>query len=126
MRLAIPLLTLLTGAAFAAGYDPSPALDPVNAAPQIYALKLENEYVRAIETRARPGELTPMHSHPGRAVVFLDDCVDRRVNDAGEIGETAYAEGDVVWAPAQTHGDYRYTFTEECRLIEIEVKAAAE
>ena len=108
-----------------AGYDPSPALDPLKAAPEIYSLKLENDHVRAIETRARPGERTPLHSHPGRAAVFLNDCVDRRANDKGDIVERKFAGGDVVWAPAETHGDFKYTFVEECRIIEIEVKAAA-
>lgn len=106
------------------GYDPSPALDPVAIAPGIYSLKLENDYVRAIETRARPGELTPLHSHPGRAVVFLNDCVDRRTNEKGEIVERKFAAGEVLWAPAETHGDFRYAFLAECRIVEVEVKAA--
>lgn len=122
MKLAASLVAAIL--AVGAGYDPSPALDPLKAAPQIYSLKLENDYVRAIETRARPGEFTPLHSHPGRAAVFLNDCVDRRANDKGEIVERKFAAGDVFWAPAETHGDFKYTFLEECRIIEIEVKAA--
>lgn len=106
------------------GYDPSPALDPLKAAPQIYSLKLENDHVRAIETRARPGELTPLHSHPGRAVVFLNDCVEIRVDERGMASDRIFKAGDVLWAPAETHGDFRYRFTDECRIIEVEVKAA--
>lgn len=106
------------------GFDPSPALDPVRAAPQIYATKLDNEHVRAILTTARPGELTPLHSHPGRAAVFLNDCLDRRVSEKGETVERKFLAGEVVWAPAETHGNYRYSFVEECRIIEVEVKAA--
>ena len=100
------------------------ALDPLIVAPHIYAKKLENDHVRAILTTARPGELTPLHSHPGRAAVFLNDCVDRRTDDKGETVERKFAAGDVLWAPAETHGDFRYTFVEECRIIEIEVKGA--
>ncbi len=99
-------------------------LDPIAAAPQIYSLKLENEHVRAIQTTARPGEFTPLHSHPGRAAVFLNDCIDRRVDENGEPVERKFSAGDVLWAPAETHGDFRYTFVEECRIIEVEVKAA--
>lgn len=99
-------------------------LDPVAVAPQIYATKLENEHVRAILTTARPGEFTPMHRHPGRVAVFLNDCVDRRTNDKGEISERKFAAGDALWAPAETHGDFNYAFVEECRIIEVEVKAA--
>lgn len=103
---------------------PVEKLDPVVAAPHIYATKLENEHVRAILTTARPGEFTPLHSHPGRAAVFLNDCLDRRTNDKGETVERKFAAGDVLWAPAETHGEFRYTFVEECRIIEVEVKAA--
>lgn len=122
MKLAVSLFAVLL--ASIAGYDPSPALDPLKAAPEIYSLKLENEHVRAIETRARPGEFTPLHSHPGRAAVFLNDCVDRRTNEKGEAVERKFAAGDVLWAPAETHGDFRYTFLSECRIVEVEVKAA--
>ena len=107
-----------------AGYDPSPDLDPLTTAPQIYSLKLENEHARAIQTTARPGEWTPLHSHPGRVAVFLNDCVDRRTNDKGDIVERKFTAGDAVWAPAETHGDFAYTFVEECRILEVEVKAA--
>jgi len=99
-------------------------IDPVAVAPEIYSTKLENDYVRTILTTARPGEWTPMHSHPGRVAVFLNDCVDRRANDKGEIVERKFAAGDAVWAPAETHGDFNYAFVAECRIIEVEVKAA--
>jgi hypothetical protein len=103
---------------------PKAELDPVKVAPDIYAAKLENDYVRAILTTARPGEFTPLHAHPGRAAIFLNDCIDRRTGDKGETIERKFAAGDVVWAPAETHGAFRYTFVEECRIIEVEVKGA--
>jgi len=96
----------------------------VAVAPEIYSIKLENDYVRTILTTARPGEFTPLHSHPGRVAVFLNDCVDRRVNDKGETVERKFTAGDAVWAPAETHGDFNYAFVDECRIIEVEVKAA--
>lgn len=107
--------------------DVNPAtvnLDPVAAAPHIYSVRIENEYVRAIETRARPGEYTPLHSHPGRAVVFLNDCIELKVDDEGMASDRVFKAGDVLWAPAETHGDFRYRFTDECRIVEVEVKAA--
>jgi len=99
-------------------------LDPVTAAPQIYSLRLENDYVRAIETRARPGEFTPLHSHPGRVAVFLNDCIEINVDEAGMASDRTFKAGDVIWAPAETHGNFRYRFADECRIIEVEVKAA--
>lgn len=123
MKLAASLVALIVSGA---GFDPSPALDPVKAAPGIYTLKLENDYVRAIQTTARPGELTPLHSHPGRAAVFLDDCIELRGDEEGMASDRVFKAGDVLWADAETHGDFRYRFTKECRIIEIEVKAAAQ
>jgi hypothetical protein len=99
-------------------------LDPVRLAPQIYATKLENEHVRAILTTARPGEFTPMHAHPGRVAVFLDDCVERRAKETGETVERKFAAGEVLWAPAEIHGDFKYSFLAECRIVEVEVKGA--
>lgn len=121
---AIAAIGLACGAAGCAAAAPAASLDPVAVAPEIYATQLENEHVRAILTTARPGERTPMHSHPGRAAIFLNDCLDRRVNDKGETIERQFAAGAVLWAPAETHGDFRYTFVEECRIIEVEVKQA--
>lgn len=122
----ISALTILTAcdASSAPEAEAAASLDPIAVAPQIYSLKLENDYVRAIQTTARPGEFTPLHSHPGRAAVFLDDCIDWRTNEKGEPVETRFAAGDVLWAPAETHGAFHYTFVEECRIIEVEVKAA--
>lgn len=108
----------------AAGATSEAYIDPVAVAPQIYSTKLENDYVRTILTTARPGEFTPLHSHPGRVAVFLNDCIDRRTNDKGETVERKFAAGDALWAPAETHGDFTYTFVAECRIIEVEVKAA--
>lgn len=120
------LFLLMFGAACASSPPAAPPqlLDPVALAPQIYSVKLENDHVRAIQTTARPGEYTPLHSHPGRVAVFINDCIDRRTNDKGETVERKFAAGEVVWGPAETHGDFNYTFVEECRIIEVEVKAA--
>lgn len=109
---------------FASGAAPQAYIDPVAVAPEIYSVKLENDYVRTILTTARPGEFTPLHSHPGRVAVFLNDCTDRRIDGKGETIERKFAAGDAVWAPAETHGDFKYTFAGECRIIEVEVKAA--
>ncbi len=117
-------IVAMAAAFCAAGAAETSYIDPVAVAPQIYATKLENEHVRTILTTARPGEFTPLHSHPGRVAVFLNDCVDRRTNDKGEIIERKFSAGDAVWAPAETHGGFAYTFVEECRILEVEVKAA--
>ena len=112
----------LAGCAGLQNHDPSSDLDPVLVAPHIYSNQLENEHVRAIGVRIRPGVETPVHSHPGRAVVFLTPCVLRPVSAEGVEEVIRYETGDVVWAPAEIHGGYSYPVSEECRLVEVEVK----
>ncbi|MDX1626231.1 MAG: hypothetical protein R3323_06935 [Wenzhouxiangellaceae bacterium] len=123
-----PGAALLLAAAVSAGcaspqvHDPSSELDPVKAAPDIYTNELENEHVRTIGVTIRPGAITPVHSHPGRVVVFLTPCVLRPVSDDGIERVIRYEVGDVEWAPAEVHGGYSYPVTEECRVVEVEVK----
>ena len=121
---AFGLLVLVVACAAGPAENAARDLDPVRVAPEIYATRLENEHVRVIETTARPGEFTPLHSHPGRVAVFLNDCVDRRTNDKGEWTTRKFKAGEAVWAPAETHGNFAYTFAEECRILEVEVKGA--
>jgi hypothetical protein len=109
---------------FASAAAPQAYIDPVAVAPEIYSIKLENDYVRTILTTARPGEFTPLHSHPGRVAIFLNDCTQIDVDGRGMASDRVFKAGDAVWAPAETHGDFRYRFTAECRIIEVEVKSA--
>ena len=38
--------------------------DAVKVAPHVYKVALENDRVRVLETRMKPGDKTSMHSHP--------------------------------------------------------------
>jgi quercetin dioxygenase-like cupin family protein len=44
------------------------AQDPVRLSPQYYNVLLENEHVRVLEYRLKPGEKESMHSHPAGIV----------------------------------------------------------
>jgi mannose-6-phosphate isomerase-like protein (cupin superfamily) len=45
-------------------------LDAVAAAPGFHRVLLENERVRVLETRIRPGEVVPLHTHRWPAVYY--------------------------------------------------------
>ncbi|PYJ67167.1 MAG: hypothetical protein DME76_15800, partial [Verrucomicrobia bacterium] len=44
------------------------AQDPVKTSPQYYKVLLENDQVRVLEYRLKPGEKEPTHSHPAGVV----------------------------------------------------------
>jgi quercetin dioxygenase-like cupin family protein len=48
-------------------------LDPVKFSPQHYTVRLENDRVRALEWRLKPGGQEPMHSHPDGVLIVLAD-----------------------------------------------------
>ena len=87
-----------------AGPAPQPvALDPVKLSPQMYTLLLENEHVRVLEFRCKPGEKEPLHSHP--AMVAYSPTASK-VRDTPRDGETVEREtkpGTAVWVEAATH-----------------------
>ena len=45
--------------------------DPVKAAPKAFKVILENDRVRVLDYRAKPGEKEPMHSHPDSFIYSL-------------------------------------------------------
>jgi beta-alanine degradation protein BauB len=50
----------------------TPTLDPVAISPQLYTVRLENDRLRVLEYRLKPGKEEPMHSHPPGVVFALD------------------------------------------------------
>ena len=96
-------------------------LDPVKLAPHIYEIVLENEHVRVLKVTARPGVDSPVHSHPDRVLVGLNQC-----NAKGNDGQRVTSEAGVVtWEQAVTHGGQPTTVVNECLFIEVELKQAA-
>lgn len=64
-------------------------------------IRLQNGYVRVLETRLEPGEETLAHSHPIDAVViFLTDGRFRVEQDNGAVDESEVRADQVVWGAA--------------------------
>lgn len=60
-------------------------LDALVAAPEHHTLLFENEAVRMLDTRIRPGERTPVHTHRWPAVLYiLSWSAFVRRNDRGD------------------------------------------
>lgn len=47
------------------------ALDAMTKAPDHHAVLLENDSVRVLDTRVRPGERTPVHAHEWPATLYV-------------------------------------------------------
>jgi beta-alanine degradation protein BauB len=77
--------------------------DPVVTDPELYRCVFENDRVRVLEYRDRPGDRTREHDHPDMVVIPLS-TIRRRQRMGGdrevEFTRTAF---DAFWADAMTH-----------------------
>jgi hypothetical protein len=76
--------------------------DPVKTDPDFYSVVFENERVRVLEYRDRPGDRTSLHSHPDMVIVPLA-TFRRRLTVDGRTVEVEKVAHDAGWVPAQTH-----------------------
>lgn len=114
----VPGLLLLVPAAR------SVAQDPLAANPGKYKVLLENERVRVLEFRDKPGDKAVMHSHPDYLVYVLGPSQRKFLNADGTTRETSMKAGEVTWRPAETHAGENVGTTES-HVILIELKAPA-
>ncbi len=113
----VPLLLLAAVVGSAAVPKP---LDPVAVAPHIYSLEFQNERVRVLKQTIRSDETQPLHAHPDRLMVYLQTCGWLEDDGAGGQRMQQYNIGDVVWAPAETHGGDTPDVVQDCIVLEVE------
>lgn len=97
------LIALLPGLALA---ESAQAQDAAMAQPSSYKVVFENDKLRALEYRARPGMGVcgqGMHSHPAHLTVVLYDGKARLKTPDGKVTEGSSKIGDVFWSEAETH-----------------------
>ncbi|MGB5346644.1 MAG: hypothetical protein WBN23_10815 [Woeseia sp.] len=117
---AAALIIFVTGLACGAGI--SGALDPAQVAPHIYRVALDNERVRVLDVTVRNGEMSPLHKHPDRLVVYLNACAWLEVTGDGKRRMQSFTTGDIVWEPGMMHGAEPSRVVHDCRQLEIELK----
>lgn len=108
--------------AFSVVSSQTSSLDPATLAPHIYQVELENERVRVLRVTARPGETPPLHSHPDRVLVYVNECSAVIATEDGGTRKLAFGAADVAWLPGETHGNQPNTVESECEILEIEIK----
>ena len=76
--------------------------DAVKIAPHVYTPVIDNDRVRVLESRMRPGDKTAMHAHPAMVVVALD-AGTYRFTMSGETAELDVPVGQPMYMDAVDH-----------------------
>jgi quercetin dioxygenase-like cupin family protein len=104
-----------------APYSVPPDKDPVKLSSKYYKVHVDNEHVRVLEYRLKPGQKEQMHSHPCGVVYSLTGPKMRVTSADGATAESEGAAGQVVWRDPTTHAIENIGKT-EARAIAIEIK----
>lgn len=77
-------------------------MDPTHTNPELYRAVFENDRVRVLEYRDRPGDATHPHVHPDSVMLTLSSF-RRRVSSGGRSVDVELDAGEVRWVGAQEH-----------------------
>jgi quercetin dioxygenase-like cupin family protein len=98
--------------------------DPVRLSPQFYTVKAENDRVRVLEYRLKPGEKEVMHSHPSYVVYFFGPATLRATGPDGKTSDTSVTDGEVLIRDPLSHAVENVGTTElHALLIELRPEA---
>lgn len=105
------------------------SLDAMVAAPEHHEVLLENEQVRVLDSRIKPGETVPIHTHRWASVLHILGTSDFIRYDAegntvfdSRTADSQIQTGAVVWSPALRPHSVENIGDTEIRVISIEVK----
>ena len=94
--------------------------DPAATNPDLYRVILENERVRVLEYRDRPGDRTTPHGHPDSVMITLS-AFRRRLIDGDRSADVELTGGLARWLPEQEHAGENIGET-ETHVIFVELK----
>jgi quercetin dioxygenase-like cupin family protein len=97
------------------------ATDPVKAHPEFYTVRIDNEWVRVLEYRLKPGQKEPMHSHPHGFVYMLGDARARVTLANGTSSIVEDHADDLAWRGPTTHA-YENVGNTDVHAIGVELK----
>lgn len=95
--------------------------DPVVTDPRLYTTIFENDQVRVLEYRDRPGDSTHPHRHPDSVMITLS-AFRRRIHANGQEVEVELPAGEARWVGAQSHIGSNIGTT-ETHTIFVELKS---
>ncbi|WP_432824582.1 cytoplasmic protein [Dactylosporangium sp. CA-092794] len=97
--------------------------DPVVTDPDHYTVIFENDRVRVLEYRDRPGDRTRPHRHPD-SVMYTVTAFRRRISDGHRAVDVDLPAGAVRWVGAQEHSGHNVGET-PTHSIFVELKEPA-
>lgn len=103
-------------------------LDALIAAPKHHVVLLENESVRVLDTRVRPGETVPLHTHRWPSALYFMSWSDfvRRDAEGKVVADSRaggkFPEGSAVWSGPLAPHTLENVGATELRAISVEVK----
>jgi len=97
------------------------AQDSAKVAPKNVKVILENNQVRVLEVRIKPGEKVPMHSHPAHVTYTLSDVKGKYISSDGETTVGEAKPNTVFWSEAVTHASENLG-TSEIHAVVVELK----
>jgi hypothetical protein len=84
-------------------WAPAHAQDPIETDGDKYQVIFENERVRVLEYRDRPGDKTREHRHPAFVLYTLSPFKRTITLPDGKVLTREFKAGEVLWSEAQTH-----------------------
>jgi quercetin dioxygenase-like cupin family protein len=107
----------------AAARESAPAgEDAAKAAPDVYKVVLENDRVRVLEVRLKPGAKVPLHSHPLHVIYPVADARAKFSSSDGKSQVVEMKAGHALWGGAETHASENVGTT-EAHVLVLELKA---
>jgi hypothetical protein len=97
--------------------------DPVSTNPGLYRVMMENDRVRVLEYRDRPGDRTQPHGHPD-SVMYTLTSFQRRLFSGDRSVEVQMEAGTSLWLAAQEHAGENIGQA-ETHVIFVELKEPA-
>jgi beta-alanine degradation protein BauB len=96
--------------------------DVMKAAANAYGLNLENERVRVMEVRLKPGQKAPMHNHPHDHVVYVKNDASFKLSfPDGKSQVFDLKAGQTLWIEAGAHETENVGTTDGHNLV-VELK----
>jgi len=95
--------------------------DAVTVAPHAYKVVQENDRVRVLEFRGKPGDKTAMHSHPGTVVIAITDGKFKFTLPNGQSIEAELKAGQTLCQDAVEHTT-EVMGTSEAHVVIVELK----
>ena len=99
------------------------AQDVAKVAPNDVKVLLENDHVRVLDIRIKPGGKLGMHSHPAYVLYSLTSGKTKSTSPDGKTEDLDIKAGEARWNDGQTHISEN-SGTAEAHVVLVEMKGA--